>query len=465
MEEKQNSNVLLDIVVSLRKHILGMIIIFIIVMLVVVVTTFRITPIYEVESSVLVKYGREYIYRSVEEQKKGDVSPLINYNYSTIINTELEIFNSSELAEEVVNSLGVEKLFPNFVQNDQEKEVPLSLAVQSFRGMLNASHIKGSNVIRVAFQHQDPNIAVQAVSDLIERFKDRHLEIYKNPEVSFLEQQVARYGKELQEAEEAKRSYKQKHDIFALNEQRVMHIKQYLDFKSLLIGENSILDALLEKQISLEKQLETVPEVVVHYEDSSQGEGGGATGSKLLQLRLHEHALLEKYPENNRLVTAVRQEIEMVENFIGNPGVSQPRNVRSGRNTLYLQLENQLLEVETSYESKQKRVESISVQAKQLKVELQKLSEHEIDIKRLNDKIKAVGSNYQNFRDNLDKSRIQEIMDSEKLVNVVVIDKPRVPLKPIKPNKKLRILVGLILSVACSFFYVLVVENTFAPKK
>ncbi len=465
VEEKQNNIVLVDLVACLWKHKLGMLIIFVTIMLVVVITTLRITPIYEIKSSVLVKYGREYVYRPVEKVQEGDISPFRTYSPSTIINTELEIFNSSELAEEVVKSVGVEKLFPDLVQNVQDKWLAFSIAVQKFRGMLKASHIPASNVISVTLQHHDPNIAVQAVSDLIERFKDRHLEIYKNPEISFLEQQVTRYAQELQEAEETKRSYKQMHNIFSLIDQRHNLILQYGSINTSLILENGALDEWLEKQISLEKQMETVPEFL-QFEDSSQSEEKTVHESKLLQLKLQERTLREKYPENNRLVIAVREEIELVEKFIlENPATAYRLDERNGINELYLVIEQQLVAARAEYEGKKKKVESIGAQAEQIKIELQKLSDHEIDIKRLNDKVEAAGLNYINIKEKLDKSRIQEIMDKEKLVNVVVIDKPRVPLKPIKPKKKLRILVGLILSFASSIFYVLFREYALGSEK
>lgn len=466
MEGENKDNTVLSVVVSLLwKHMLVMSLIVITIMIVVVVTTIRQTPIYEVVSSVLVKYGREYVYRSVEQFERGDVAPLMNYDYSAIINTEIEIFKSNELAQEVILSIGVEKIFPNLMQKVSDEAAQLPLAVASFGGMLNVSHIKGSNVVSVAFQHQDPQLAVVVVSDLIEQFKAMHLEIFKNPQVAFLEQQVASSHDKLRLAEEEERQFKKKHNILDLVEQRKVYMYQYTELTTLLISENGNLDDLRAKRNYLSEQLEVMPEDVVLHQDTDYRGNVEFVESKLLQLRLEESELLQKYPESNRLVIAIRHEIKIAEEFLEKITTTIIERSRSGKNQLFSRLQEEIIKIHAAFEGKKENIASIQLQADRLKTELQALSGQEIYLSRLTKKVSSAERKYKNFRDNLDESRVQEIMDSEKLVNVVVIDKPRVPLKPIKPNKKLRVLVGFILAIASSLFYVLYREYTPEARK
>lgn len=466
MEGENKNNTVLSVVVSLLwKHIPVMSLIVVTIMTVVVVTTIRQTPIYEVVSSVLVKYGREYVYRSVEQFERGDVAPLVSYDYAAIINTELEIFKSRELAQEVIDSIGVEKIFPNLMQKASDKAAQLPLAVASFGGMLNVSHIKGSNVVSVAFQHQDPQLAVVVVSDLIERFKAKHLDIFKNPQVPFLKQQVASYHDKLRLAEEEERQFKKKHNILDLVEQRKVYMYQYAELRTLLISENGNLDDLRAKKNYLSEQLELIPEDVVLHKDIDYRGNVEFVENKLLQLRLEESELLEKYSESNRLVIAIRHEIKIAEEFLEKITTTIIERSRSGKNQVFLRLEEEIISINAAYKGKKEKITSIQLQADQLKTELQVLSEQEIYLERLTKEVTSAERKYKNFRDNLDESRVQEIMDSEKLVNVVVIDKPRIPLRPIKPNKKLRVMVGFILAIASSLFYVLYREYTPELKK
>jgi len=463
MQDTRSDNTLLDIITCIRKHLLGMFIVFVGIVAVATILTLRQTPIFEVGARVLVKYGREYVYHSVEQVEKGDVSPFLTYNTATIINTELEIFRSPELAEEVVTSLGVDTIFPDLTKGAEDDASALPRAIDKFEAMLNVFHVQGSSVIGVDFQHEDPQVAVQAVSSLIDRFKERHLEIYKNPQFSFLEQQVVAYRLKLQELEEAKIKFKQEHQIFNLEDQSKNLMQQYVKVHTLLIQEEINLDESAAKRISIEKELEVIPEVVVLSEDTTQAGSHEATELHLLQLKLQEHDLLEKYPEHNRLVVAVRQDIKMVEEFLSAHDITL-ENVRTGKNPLFLKLETELVEVDVNYTAQKEKIDAFNQQLDRLKDSLQKFSKLEIELNRLDEEIESVESNYKHLEVKLGEARIQEAMDTEKMVNVVVIENPRVPVKPIKPNKQLRLLVGIILGAASSLFYALFTEYAMARK-
>ncbi len=481
VKENQNDNTLLDVISCMRKRILGMIVIFVVVVAVVVITTLKMTPIYEVESRILVKYGREYVYNSIDRLKRGDVTPNYNFDVVTILNTEIEIIKSLELSEEVVASIGGEKLFPKLykgsprssaspsfpglLQDVQAKTSLQDIAVSTFNQKLNVAHIKNSNVISVSLQHPNPAVAVEAVADVIERFKDRHLEIFKNSEIPFLEAQLARYAKDLREAEDAKSLFKKENDIFDLNVQREIYMQHFANFDAMLVTEESVLDALREKQIVLSERLETIPKEVILYEESRQQANNEFTEDRLLQYRLKEKELLLKYPPENRLVVAIKSEIEMVEIFIEEAGSTQLGTTRIGKNPVYGQLSKDLSLLEMRLEGQKKKVLLVQDKVDESRADLVKLSNMELNITRMTARVKAANFNYANFRNNLDEVRVQAVMDNEKLVSVVVIDKPRVPLKPIKPRKKLRLLVGIILGVAGAFFYSLLAEYVLVSKK
>ncbi len=208
MPEKQSKNTLLDVLAILRKHVFKMLIIFLGIVFLVTIFTLLQTPIYEVGSSVMVKYGREYVYRPVDQAKAGTDRHLYSFSGDTVINTELEIYRSRELAQKVLTSLGVQTLFPRLARSEKDEKRLLPLAVKRFRKQLDVFHVKGSNVIGVAFQHKDPELAVKAVNLLTDLFKERHLQIFKNPKSPFLAEQVGQYRSQLQEAENALQAFK-----------------------------------------------------------------------------------------------------------------------------------------------------------------------------------------------------------------------------------------------------------------
>ncbi len=464
MQEQYSENTLLDVLTSLRKYFFKMVLIFVGIVLVVTIVTFTETPIYEVGSSVMVKYGREYVYRSVDQVAKGDVQPLYTYNGPEVINTELEIFRSNELAGKVIHALGVDQLFPDLARRVEDKKRLFSLAINRFRKQLTVAHVKGSNVIEVTFQHRDPEIAVQAVNLLTKFFKERHLQLFKNPRSAFLEEQVALYHKQLNTTEDALRTFKQNNRIFSLEDQRKILMQQYVNVNTLLIQGNSRLEELAQKTISLEKQLVNVPEVIVRFEETARESNINDANAELLKFKIHERELLEKYPESNRLITAVRKDIRMVEKFIADQEASSQKNVRNGKNPVFQQLKKELIVARADHTAQEAKNKAIQRQLGQLEDQLQRMTEQEAELSGLQTQVDAAEDTYKNFVSKLEDSRIQDAMDRQKMVNVVVIENPMVPVKPIKPNKKINILVGVILGAACSLFYALISEYVLVRK-
>jgi len=70
---------------------------------------------------------------------------------------------------------------------------PLDHAILGFGKKLNVESVRKSNVIQVSFLHKDPQIAAKAVNLLVELYKEKHLQVFSNPQSSFLEKQLAEY--------------------------------------------------------------------------------------------------------------------------------------------------------------------------------------------------------------------------------------------------------------------------------
>src|SRR5687767_12352847 len=69
-------------------------------------------PLFEAESSLIVRIGREYIYRP----EIGGTETARTPSLSEMVNSEVEILSSRDLAEQVVREIGAERLYPELVE-------------------------------------------------------------------------------------------------------------------------------------------------------------------------------------------------------------------------------------------------------------------------------------------------------------------------------------------------------------
>jgi len=91
---------------------------------------------------------------------------------------------------------------------------------------LTVAGVKKSNVIEVSFQHRDPKVAARFVNLLVELYKDMHLEIFSDPQSSFIDNQVAQFEQKLKQSESQMEAFKQSNRVFSLEEQRTLLLQQ-----------------------------------------------------------------------------------------------------------------------------------------------------------------------------------------------------------------------------------------------
>ena len=72
-------------------------------------------------------------------------------------------------------------------------------------------------------------VAAKALTLLIDFYKEKHLEVFSNPQSLFLEKQLTEYQQRLKESEDALESFKQKNRVYSLKEQRSLLLKQRID--------------------------------------------------------------------------------------------------------------------------------------------------------------------------------------------------------------------------------------------
>jgi uncharacterized protein involved in exopolysaccharide biosynthesis len=226
MEKQRQRYILEDLLVVLFKHKYKILAAFFTVMVAATIKTNSTTPVYQTHASLMVQSGRESLYRP----EVGEDTERVILGLAALITTETQILTSADLIEEVITDLGVENIYPDMIGPSPKgptpvKEATIKSATFRFKGGLSAAAVKGSNVIRVSFRHADPQVAARAVNQLIESFKVKHIEIFKNPRASFMEKQLAIYRQRLQESGENLEAFKQKNRVFSLGEQKSLLLR------------------------------------------------------------------------------------------------------------------------------------------------------------------------------------------------------------------------------------------------
>ncbi len=414
---------LMDFLIVIFKHKYKILAFFFTMVITVTFYTFRMTPIYEAKTKLIVKPGREFIYKS---EVGNDAISVINNNLEELLNSEIEIITSRDLAEKVVTTLGVETIYPNSIHNKHEDINPLYSASLRFMKGLSAESIRDSSIINVSFQHHDSQIAARSLNLLVELFKEKHLQTFGNPKATpFLEEKLETYRKKLKESEGRLETFKQKYKISSFDEQRKLLLDQRIELDtSLKMAENRI-GEFRQKLISMNMKRQTNPEDIPFYTDT-EFKGSDITDdarTRLLGLQQRENELKRQYKDHSRMVTNIRNEIQFVKDFLK---------------------EQEALKAMALLHTQESRSVAIKEQLKELDKEIQVLDLREDGLRDLERELSINENNYQIYTEKLEEARISDELDRQKIASISVIEKAIIPKRPIKPRKKVNVALGIV---------------------
>jgi uncharacterized protein involved in exopolysaccharide biosynthesis/Mrp family chromosome partitioning ATPase len=189
-------------------------------------------PVYESQAKLLVRYVLE---RSgvdpIEAERAGAAA---STEADRVIGTEIEILTSWDLAVQVAQALGPQRLLPQ--PQDPFTHVVHALGLKrllppsgpsategdaagSIASGLKVISNKGSNIILISYKNRNPEIATLVLQELLSRYFVKHLEVHRSAGAfDFVAQQTDQVGAHLNQTEYALKSLREKTGITSLKE-------------------------------------------------------------------------------------------------------------------------------------------------------------------------------------------------------------------------------------------------------
>ncbi len=382
----KSSDNLRDFLVVLFKHNYGISFVLLATLATVTIGTLLLTPIYEATSTLLVKFGREYIYLDIGESG----TPYNYFNREGIINAEIEILLSRDLQEKCISAIGIENLYPKLIEEPPEDSPIMEVALKKFGESLVAQGNKNTSIIRISFQHPNPELTAKTVNSLIDLFKEKHLETFSDPKTSsFLEEKMAEYQTRLNSSEDNMEAFKKKHGAFSLKDQQRLLLEQRSDLRLALKTNQSMIAELKERLASLETQKKTRYDSTTLYSE-----------------------------------TALKRKSEV-----------------------YKGIENTIIQSKAELHSQNAKAVILRRQLKEIDKDLQRLTLREQELRELERELTGNEQNYLTYKSKLEEARILDEMERRKMTNIRMIQAATVPLAPILPRKGLNIAIGFALGL------------------
>ena len=345
--------------------------------------------------------------------------------HENLINSELEILNSSDLAKEVAQKIGVDRLLP-----ERGSKATLDEAAHSIVLGLTVVRIKDSNIISVSYRNHSPKLATEVLQELVKRYFDKHLEIHRSAGAfEFVSRQADQLRAELNETEEELKQLKAKAGVTSLAESTTATATELTKAQEELDAAEAELAAQKARVDELERSLggvetkqseNAVPQVGALVTEQYQ-----TLVNRVAQLRQSEADLLSRYTSQNRIVKVKQTQIEDLEKQRRSlekkyPGLIATMRVAGPSESPRPDLVSEralLMAAEAKAEALRSRLSAIRGRSKTL-------SELGPQIGQLERKREVEEANYKYFGASLEKARIDETLDPSRMPNISVVQQP-----------------------------------------
>lgn len=265
---------------------------------------------YEASSTILVKFGHEYLYIPAV----GDRSLAPPASLLELVNAEMQIMAGEDLKLQTIEEIGVERLYPDLAQ----KPGQIDDAVALFEENLYVATDANSHVVHIWFRHEDPSVASDVVNTQVDRYLDKRTKIFASLEPQDWDARLAQATAELDKAQSDVDAFKRQYRLYAADDQITIR----LDEKSRLESEaqtiNSHIRTLEGRRNLLQTNLNLLSEGRPSFGQIESGSAVDNALDMLLGLRIQEQELRKEYGPNHPRLVSVQAELATAEAFIEN---------------------------------------------------------------------------------------------------------------------------------------------------
>lgn len=370
------------------------------------------TPTYQAETTLYLGYQPSEIQalsRSYPAARGGGITYFIN--------TYSEIIRSRKVLEEVI------------------KKFDLEVTPENMKGTVDIERVRDSNLLKVKFQHEDPEKCADILNYLIEVFMGQSKEFSRTSTRStreFIETQIETFGKELKRSEEELQRFKEKKGIVVLSEETTEQLDKIAQLVSLRITNEIRLKETAKRLEEIDRQLSQLGRgTIVSLPQVEQYK----TLLKDLETRLAQAAVKGDTKEMAKLEGKIGETKQQL-----NEEITKSTRIKLVTLTpLEENLVGKKIDLETEKMALSARQASLDKVIDVDEKEMAALPEKQLVLSRLERKVSVNNRIYTMLQERFKEAQIKEASEE---VSIRVVDRAIPPEHPIKPKKKLNTLIG-----------------------
>ncbi|WP_186466857.1 GumC family protein [Azospirillum baldaniorum] len=358
----------------------------------------------------------------------GTLPSILSIDGLKSVDSEIRILESRRVIEDTLSALGPVTLFPEIARPRLFGLLPadspqdqLEKAIDKFKRRLQVEQQSSSNIVRLSFSHEDPDLAADTVNALADAYLKRRRAIFDVPRSPFLASELARHSDQLKSIEGQIQALKSEYDIVDLGQESLLAANQVDSIVQRRRQTQERQAALQAEVTAAKKRLAALPERVFDFREQSNQTQNDDDRNVLLRLELERDRMasqfLPDYPplqELERKIRTVRQSMKGGDKPVYN-------TTREVRNPSIPFLNNHLLTLEIEQDAVARQLDELNRQHTVAVEKVGRLRKAESELRDLERTRSVMEDIYRDYAQRTEAARAEEEAAKVRFSNVRVV--------------------------------------------
>jgi protein tyrosine kinase modulator len=367
------------------------------------------------------------------------------------------------IIQEILSRTQLEKIVREFDLYPSTNSSFLEERIEKLRKAIKVE-FRRNNVFQLSFESDNPEKAKQITGRIASLFIEQNLQVREQQAMgtkSFMTAEADRLRKELEEQETVVNQYKAA-NRFELPDQLDSNLRTVEQLRRETEASNHRLAALQERKGILQKQAvesDILGVDLLGGSFTSPTEGGPP--NLQVQMRKKElDSLLQRYSSKHPDVVRIKKEIEALETESREVPPNKPTSAISSGNPLKQVLQTQISDIDAEIQSLRSQRDHIRAQIVTLQSRVDATPIRAIELSKISRGYEITLRKYQDLLAKSLESELSENMEKkQKGEQFQILDPANFPLAPVRPNRPMIILIGLLAGLGAGFGLAFVSDN------
>lgn len=365
----------------------------------------------------------------------GALPSVLNIDGLKSVDSEIRILESREVIADTLKELGPTTLFPELGHRQFLGLLPpippedrLERAIDLFRRQLRVEQQASSNIVRVSFTNENPEVAANTVNVLARAYLQRRGAIFDVPRSPFLSSELARYTDQLKGVETQIQKLKTDYQIIDLTQETLLAVNQVDSIVQRRRQTQERQAALQAEVASAKDRLAALPQTVFDFKQESNQLQNDNDHNVLLQLELDREKMSAQFWPNYPPLQDLERKIKTVKQAI--KGTEKPITTtsREVRNPTIAFLSNHLLTLEIEQDSVNRQLGELDRQYKVASEKVDRLRTVELQLHDLERTRGVLEGIYRDYAQRTEAARAEEAANTSRTESIRVVQSAIAPI-------------------------------------